>query len=136
MNFVLDASVSLAWCFEDERAGYAMRVLDELSGGEAIVSSLWPIEVTNGLASALREERIDLAGAAEARNTLVALPIVVDPVSRRRAFEDIPRLARAHGLTTYDASYLELAVRLGIPLASLDQALARAAADEGVQAVG
>ena len=136
MNFVLDASVSLAWCFEDERAGYAMRVLDELSGGEAIVSSLWPMEVTNGLHNALREKRIDLAGAAEARNILVALPIVVDPVDRRRAFEDIPRLARAHGLTTYDASYLEVAVRLGIPLATLDEALARAAADEGVQAVG
>ena len=136
MNFVLDASVSLAWCFEDERAGYAMRVLDELSGGEAIVTSLWPIEVTNGLSNALREKRIDLAGAAEARNTLAALPVVVDPVDRRRAFEDIPRLARAHGLTTYDASYLEVAVRLGIPLATLDQALARAAADEGVQAVG
>ena len=136
MNFVLDASVTLAWCFEDERAGYAMRVLDELSDGEAIVSSLWPMEVTNGLSSALREKRIDLAGAAEARNTLIALPIVVDPVDRRRAFEDIPRLARAHGLTTYDASYLEVAVRLGIPLATLDRTLARAAADEGVQAVG
>ena len=86
MNFVLDASVTLAWCFEDERAGYAMRVLDELSGGEAIVSSLWPMEVTNGLSSALREKRIDLVGAAEARNTLIALPIVVDPVHRRRAF--------------------------------------------------
>ncbi len=136
MKFVLDASVSLAWCFEDERVGYAMRVLDELSGGEAIVSSLWPIEVTNGLSSALREKRIDLAGAAEARNTLAALPIVVEPVDRRRAFEDVPRLARAHGLTTYDASYLEGAVRLGIPLATLDRTLARAAADEGVQAVG
>ncbi len=136
MNFVLDASVSLAWCFEDERAGYAMRVLDELSDGEAIVTSLWPIEVTNGLASALRKKRIDLAGAAEARNTLVALPVVVDPVDRRRAFEDIPRLARAHGLTTYDASYLEVAVRMGLPLATLDRTLARAAADEGVPAVG
>lgn len=135
MNFVLDASVSLAWCFEDERAGYAMRVLDELASGEAIVSSLWPIEVTNGLASALQKRRIDLAGAAAARNTLAALPVVVEPVDRRRAFEDIPRLARAHGLTTYDASYLEVAVRLGIPLATLDQALARAAADEGVPAV-
>ncbi len=136
MNFVLDASVSLAWCFEDERAGYAMRVLDELSGEAAIVSSLWPIEVTNGLASALRKKLTDLAGAAEARNTLVALPIVVDPLDRRRAFEDIPRLARAHGLTTYDTSYLEVAVRLGIPLATLDRTLARAAADEGVPAVG
>ncbi len=136
MNFVLDASVSLAWCSEDERAGYAMRVLDELSGGEAIVSSLWPIEVTNGLASALRKNRIDMAGAAEARNTLAALPVVLDPVDRRRAFEDIPRLARAHGLTTYDASYLEVAVRLGIPLATLDHTLARAAADEGVPGVG
>ena len=136
MNFVLDASVSLAWCFEDERDGYAMRVLDELAVGEAIVSSLWPIEVTNGLCSALREKRIDLEGAAEARNTLVALPVVVDPVDRRRAFEDVPRLARAHGLTTYDASYLEVAVRLGLPLATLDRTLARAAVDEGVPAVG
>ena len=136
MNFVLDASVSLAWCFEDERDGYAMRVLDELAVGEAIVSSLWPIEVTNGLSSALREKRIDLEGAAEARNTLVALPVVVDPVDRRRAFEDVPRLARAHGLTTYEASYLEVAVRLGLPLATLDRTLARAAVDEGVPAVG
>ncbi len=136
MNFVLDASVTLAWCFEDERAGYAMRVLDELADGEAIVSSLWPMEVTNGLSTALREKRIDRAGAAEARNILIALPIVVDPVDRRRAFEDIPRLARANGLTTYDASYLEVAVRLGIPLATLDRGLAKAAADEGVQAVG
>ena len=136
MNFALGASVTLAWCFEDERAGYAMRVLDQLSGGEAIVSSLWPMEVTNGLASALRKKRIDLAGAAEARNTLAALPVVLDPVDRRRAFEDIPRLARAHGLTTYDASYLEVAVRLGIPLATLDRTLARAAADEGAPPIG
>ncbi len=136
MKFVLDASLSLACCIEDERAGYAMRVLDELASGEAIVSSLWPIEVTNGLSSALREKRMDLAGAAEARNTLAALPVVVDPVDRRRAFEDVPRLARAHGLTTYDASYLEVAVRLGIPLATLDRTLARAAADEGVPAIG
>jgi len=136
MNFVLDASVSLAWCFEDERAGYAMSVLEELSGGEAIVPSLWPIEVTNGLSSALRKRRIDPEGAAEARNTLAALPIVVDPVDRRRAFENIPRLARAHGLTTYGASYLELAIRLGIPLATLDRTLAMAAAAEGVPAVG
>ena len=136
MNFVLDASVSLAWCFEDERAGYAMSVLEELSGGEAIVPSLWPIELTNGLSSALRKRRIDPEGAAEARNTLAALPIVVDPVDRRRAFENIPRLARAHGLTTYGASYLELAIRLGIPLATLDRTLAMAAAAEGVPAVG
>ena len=103
-------------------------------GRHAPAHGAW--EVTNGLSSALREKRIDLAGAAEARNTLIALPIVVEPVDRRRAFEDIPRLARAHGLTTYDASYLEVAVRLGIPLATLDQALAKAAADEGVQAAG
>ncbi|MCH8812481.1 MAG: type II toxin-antitoxin system VapC family toxin, partial [Gemmatimonadetes bacterium] len=86
--------------------------------------------------SALREGRMGMPGAAEARHTLSALPMVVDAVDRRRAFEDIPRLARAHGLTTYDASYLEVAVRLGIPLATLDQALATAAADEGVPAVG
>ncbi len=136
MKFVLDASVALAWCFEDERVGYALRVLDELTRGEAIVSSLWPIEVTNGLSTASQKKRLGLAEAVEARRLLVELPIVVDPMDRRRAFEDTPRLARAHGLTTYDASYLEVAVRLGIPLATLDRALAKAAADEGVPAVG
>ncbi len=86
-------------------------------GRHAPAHGAW--EVTNGLSSALREKRIDLAGAAEAGNTLIALPIVVEPVDRRRAFEDIPRLARAHGLTTYDASYLEVAVRLGDPFGNI-----------------
>lgn len=65
----------------------------------------------------------------------MALPVVVDPVDRRRAFEDTPRLARAHGLTTYDASYLELGVRLGILLATRDRDLAKAVIDERLPSV-
>lgn len=135
MNFVVDASVALSWCFKDEEDQYAFRVLDILTAGEGIVSSLWPTEVTNALTIAERRGRIDRAEAVGARKLLRALPIVVDPVDRIRAFEDTPRLARAHGLTTYDASYLEVAVRLGIPLATLDRALAKAAAEEGVPSV-
>ena len=132
MNFVLDASIALSWCFEDEGGDYALRVLEGLRQGEAVVPSLWPLEVTNGLANAERRERLDAVAAAEARRLLQALPIVIDPVEHRRAFEPTTRLARSHGLSTYDASYLELAGRLGVPLATLDGALRGAADSEGV----
>lgn len=132
MKFVLDASVALSWCFEDEGGDYALRVLEGLRHGEAVVSSLWPLEVTNGLATAERMKRLDAAAAAEARRLLQALPIVVDPVERRRAFEPTTSFARSHALSTYDASYLELAWRLGIPLATLDGALRGAASAVGV----
>jgi predicted nucleic acid-binding protein len=135
MRFVLDASIALCWCFEDESDEYALGVLRKLRSSEALVSSLWPTEVTNALATAERSKRIDRVEAASAQNLLLALPIAIDPVDRIRAFGDTPRLARAHGLTTYDASYLEVAVRLGIPIATLHGALAKAAADEGVPPV-
>ncbi len=132
MNFVLDASVALSWCFEDEGGDYALRVLQGLRRGEAVVSSLWPLEVTNGLVAAERRKRLDRAAAAEARRLLQALPIVVDPVEPRRAFDNTSRLARSHRLSTYDASYLELALRLGVPLATLDGELCAASESEGV----
>ncbi len=132
MNFVLDASVALAWCFEDETDEYSDVVLESLIAGEAVVPALWPTEVTNGLATAERCDRLDRATAGDARRLLQALPIAVDPLERRRAFEAIAMLAGTHGLTTYDACYLELARRRGIPLATLDAALRRAAEAEAV----
>ena len=76
MNFVLDASVALSWCFEDEDDDYAVRVLDALRSSEAVVASLWPLEMSNGLVVAERRGRIDGAGAARFMELVLSLPIV------------------------------------------------------------
>lgn len=132
MSFVLDASVTLAWAFDDERDRGALDALARLRSGEAVVASLWPLEVTNGLLAAERRGRITAADASRFIHLVRSLPIVVDPVARVRLFEATMALARRHGLTTYDAAYLELASRLGVPLATLDGDLRNAAAAEGV----
>lgn len=132
MNFVLDASVTLAWAFEDEGGAYAVEVLERLGSSEAVVASLWPLEVTNGILTAERRGRIEAADSRRFLHLLLSLPIVVDPVGRRRAFEAIHALARRHGLTSYDAAYLELAVRLGAPVATLDGPLREAVEAEGL----
>ncbi len=132
MNFVLDASVTLAWGFEDEGGAYALGVLEGLRSSEAIVASLWPLEVANGLLTAERRGRIEAADARRFLHLLLSLPIVVDPVARRRAFEAVHALAKKHALTSYDAAYLELAVRLGLPIATLDGPLRASAEAEGL----
>ncbi len=134
MNFVLDASVTLAWAFDDERNRAALDALERLRTDEAVVAPLWPLEVTNGLLAAERRGRITAADAGRFAHLVRSLPIVVDPVARVRVFESTVSLARTHGLTTYDASYLEVAVRLGIPLVTLDGELRAAAEAEGVKA--
>jgi len=133
MTFVLDASVALSWCFEDEGGDYADDVLTALEAGEAVVPSLWLLEVGNGLLVAERRGRLEAAEAQEARRLLGALPIAVEPGGRSAALEVTPLLARRHGLSAYDAAYLELAIRLGVPIASLDGALRSGAAAEGVE---
>ena len=134
MNFVLDASVTLAWAFEDEAGKYALDVLAMLERGESCTTSLWPLEVSNGLLVAERRGRIKSKDSARFTRLLMALPIVVEPVDRRRVFEQTSVLGRRWNLSAYDAHYLELAVRYGIPLATLDEGLRRAAEKEGVQA--
>jgi predicted nucleic acid-binding protein len=133
MNFVLDASIALSWCFEDEGDDYAERVLESLNGSEATTASLWPLEMANGLLTAERRGRIEPAASSEFMHLLLSLPIVIDPVARRRSLESAVELGRRHGLTSYDAAYLELALRLEVPLATLDEALADAARREGVE---
>jgi predicted nucleic acid-binding protein len=133
MNFVLDASIALSWCFEDEGDDYAERVLESLVGSEAATASLWPLEMANGLLTAERRGRIEPAASSEFMRLLLSLPIVIDPVARRRSLESAVELGRRHGLTSYDAAYLELAMRLEVPLATLDEALADAARREGVE---
>lgn len=136
MNFVLDASVALAWAFEDERSGDALAALDRLSESEAVTPALWSLEVVNGLLTAERRGRISGHDANRFAALLLELPIVVDPPERRRPFESVRHLARSHHLTAYDTAYLELALRLGLPLATLDRGLAQAASDAGVRLLG
>ena len=106
MNLVLDASMALAWCFEDEGGDYALQVLDSLRTGEAGVPTIWMLEVSNGLLVAERRDRIDSATVTKFTRLLLSLPLAVDPAERGRAFGETRRLARAHGLTSYDAAYL------------------------------
>lgn len=130
---MLDASVTLSWAFEDERSQPALEVLERLRQDEAAVASLWPLEVTNGLMAAERRGRLTSADAGRFLHLVRSLPIVTDPVARVRAFDERTRsLARKHRLTAYDAADLELAVRHGIPLVTLDGELQAAAEAEGV----
>jgi predicted nucleic acid-binding protein len=132
LNFVIDASIALSWCFEDEGGDYAIEVLEALRTSESVAASIWPLEVVNGLLTGERRGRIAAADSASFLRLLLSLPIAIDPVARRRVFEATRELARKHGLTAYDAVYLELALRLGVPMATLDGALKAAAVTEGV----
>jgi predicted nucleic acid-binding protein len=129
---VVDASVALAWCFEDEASPATDAVLDQVKRQGAIVPSLWHLELGNVLLLAERRGRT-IQGGIVARLALMAqLPITVDAETTGRAWREILALARAERLTTYDASYLEVAVRRGLPLATRDEALLGAAKRIGV----
>jgi predicted nucleic acid-binding protein len=130
-GFVLDCSVTMAWCFADEATPYTNGVRDSLAEVRAIVPTLWPIEVANATIVGERRKRLDEARGSRFLALLNSLPIVVDGETAARAWSDAMHLARAHNLSVYDATYLELAIRLGLPLACLDGKLKAAA-----QAVG
>ncbi|HIF23464.1 MAG TPA: PIN domain-containing protein [Gemmatimonadetes bacterium] len=129
MNFVLDASVAAAWCLGDEDDDYSVAALRSLSGGGVVVPHLWGLEMAN---VAERRGRISGEDVNQACANLLSLPIAVDPVARDRALSTVLQLARAHGLTPYDAAYLELAMRYDLPVATRDGALVIAAESEGV----
>ena len=131
-GFVLDTSVALAWCFPDEHAPYPQSVLDSLAATAAAVPSLWHLEVANALLVGERRGRCTAADVATWLGFLAALPIRTDPETEARAWSDALTLARTYTLSAYDASYLELAVRRGLPLAALDGKLKTAALAAGV----
>jgi len=131
-GLVLDASVAMTWCFPDENSPYAERVLDSLQTHAAFVPGLWAIEVANAVLSGERRKRLQEFEAARFFALLNALSITVDPQTGERASTDTLALARRHGLTIYDATYLELAIREGLALATLDEALRKAAQASGV----
>jgi predicted nucleic acid-binding protein len=135
MAFVIDASMALAWCFEDEASPRADRVLSRLEKEEGVAPSIWPLEVANGLRTAEKRGRIDEREVPAVVRLLATLPIEVVPVGADQALGDVLSLARAAGLSTYDAAYLDLALRRGLPLATADDYLEWAAAATGVEVV-
>ncbi|MEO1016980.1 MAG: type II toxin-antitoxin system VapC family toxin [Pseudomonadota bacterium] len=131
-NFVLDASVTMAWCFEDEDSSEAWSVLDRLQEDRAIVPSLWPLEVNNVLVQAERRQRITVNGTTEFLSFLSTYVIEIDRETESRTWTETLQLARQKQLSLYDASYLELALRHTLPLATLDRELVSAARSLGV----
>ncbi len=132
MPFVLDASVTAAWCFPDEQSIVADAAMQRLLDDEALAPSLWPLEIRNILIVNERRGRIDTADADAFLRDLDGLPIRVRHDADLRG---IFSLARKHQLTAYDAAYLDLALRTSAALATLDESLARAARAEGVQLI-
>lgn len=131
-RFILDTSVAASWFFDDEGGDYSSTVLESLNNAEAFVPSLWPLKIANVLIVAERRGRCSEAEAVRFIELLDNLPITIDEDTAHRAMHTTYQLAREYGLTAYDASYLELAMRLGAPLATTDRQLADAAQKAGV----
>lgn len=138
MNFVLDASVTMCWLFLDgkpvERT-YALRVLSAMEQAQtsALVPVTWGLEVSNVIARAEMKGLVTAAQSEAFVEMLKGVEIVADPETFSRALSDILQLARRYRLSAYDASYLEIALRQGLPLATLDEALQKAANSAGVK---
>lgn len=130
---VVDNSVVMAWCFADADGEYADRILDKLVSAEALVPAIWPLEVGNVLLTAERRKRLTPADSIRFLALLGNLPIIVEQETPDRMMREIFSLAREYNLSTYDASYLDLAMRKGLPLATLDDVLIRAAAKSKVE---
>lgn len=135
-GFVLDCSLTMTWCFEDELTEYTKSVLRALDSSEALVPALWPLEVANVLVLSEKRSRITRAQMARFLSVLGALPIKTQEVITISKVEDIMLISRQEGLTAYDATYLELAMRAGLPLATLDEKLKQAAKRVGVKLFG
>jgi len=134
--FVPDASATLAWCFKDESSEWTKALLTRLNSGDtAVVPKHWPVEVANALLMAVRRGRISKDTTTRLFGDLLALPTRIDSAGSEITFGQVFEYARQYGLTVYDAAYLELAVREGIPLATLDNDLRNAARDAGVPLV-
>lgn len=130
---MLDASITLAWCFEDQSTPLSNAALDRLVDDQALVPELWPFEVANVLAHAVRRGRITHDQACRFVQLLDRLPIRVEELGREHVLGAVLTLAETTGLSTYDASYLSLAATTGVQLASADDRLNRAAHLAGVE---
>ncbi len=131
-RFVTDCSVTMCWCFPDECDPYAARILEKLDVNETLVPIVWSLEVANALLTEERRGRLSEADVLRFLEILRSLPIFVDSTPSEQVLDDILALGRRHDLSAYNASYLELAMRQGVPLATLDVRLTEAAKAAGV----
>ena len=132
MSLVLDSSVALAWIYADETTDAVLRLFDDVRLDGAWVPGLWRWEIANVLQLSVRRGRHGEDFRDSALASLALLPVKVDAEADRQAWGTTLHLAERRGLTVYDAAYLELAIRLGLPLAALDGKLKTAAGAMGV----
>lgn len=130
---VVDASLALTWALPDEASTYGDTLLQRVAASGAVVPGLWFHEVANGLLMATKRGRCTTAQRMAFVEALLRLPIEVEPPSGRIALDEHVATAERFGLTAYDAAYLDLAMRRGLPLASQDKAMRQAAAKAGVR---
>jgi predicted nucleic acid-binding protein len=131
--FVVDASVALAWCFEDEATNWTEEFLERLRQGDRIIfPAHWATEVANALLMGVRRKRIKPEQTQLLWEELGRLPIDTEPALTTVRGKEVLALGEKHGLTVYDAAYLELARRYQLPLGTLDADLRKAAQAEGV----
>lgn len=135
-TLIIDCSITMAWCFADETTAEASEHQDRLATEAALVPAHWSLEVANVLAMAETRNRISSLASTHFVNLLSPLDIQFDLEVPRRAVDGILALCRTHKLTSYDAAYLDLALRRRLPLASLDDELRRAATAQGVVVLG
>ncbi len=136
MSIVVDSSVTLAWAYSDETTPAVSEALRTLVTDGAWVPGIWRLEVANALSVGIRRGRGDAAFLDSTLADLAGLAIREDPDTSLHAWGATIRLAEKHNLTAYDASYLELALRRSIPLASLDRQLRAAATRESISLLG
>jgi predicted nucleic acid-binding protein len=136
-GFVLDTTITMAWCFSDEAAEFTETLLSRLSDltDRALVPALWLYEVVNVVELAVRKGRIIAEKASAFLESLGDLPIEVENPTRPLVFASVRALASRYKLTGYDAAYLELAIRHNLPIATLDNALLQAARATSVSVV-
>ena len=134
--FVLDCSMTMAWAFRDETTPGTLDALDLAAHEECAAPGIWPLEVCNAVLTAQRRGRFSSADVPLFLDLVAGLGVSVDQRSLRNAFDEVLPLAERHGISSYDAAYLELALRRNAALATLDAGLARAARAAGVALIG
>ncbi|RST86077.1 PIN domain-containing protein [Aquibium carbonis] len=131
MTIVVDSSIALAWFLPDENSPLALDVLMQVTESGALVPQHFQVEFGNALVIAARHKRIDRDYRRRTFERISGLELTTDRAGSDRMWIDTVELADEHGLTLYDGVYLELALRTGLPLATLDKRLAKAALDVG-----
>jgi predicted nucleic acid-binding protein len=135
-SFVVDASVAMSWCFLHEAMPATRKLLTDISEKSVLVPGWWYVEIANVLVLAERKGRINADQVAEFIALIEALDVEIDNDSPQRAFSQLLPLCRTHRLTSYDAIYLDLALRRKLPLASLDEPLRKATKKLGIKLLG